>query len=129
MTKHPQSQTNRYARLRRASLSITPQACVPGEDACAPATLDQDFVGLFHCGTGKTQPPVEHFEVLADRRAITNAFGQAFGVGQNVDGAQSLRIAFQEDSLTGIRSKRGRNYFLAKSQLNEIEFRFKLGGL
>ena len=69
------------------------------------------------------------FEVKTERSAIANAFSQALRVRQYADGAQCLRIAFQQHALTCIGATRRGNYFFAQAELHEIQVGVYLGYL
>src|SRR5258708_21285552 len=60
-------------------------------------------------------------EIQTDWSSVTHAFGQTLGVGEHTNRAQRLRIAFEQNSLAGVRAEGRGDDLFAQSQLNEIE--------
>src|SRR5712691_6165422 len=60
-------------------------------------------------------------EIQTDRSSIAHAFGQTLCVREHANRAQRLRIAFEQNSLSGVSAERCGDDLLAQSQLNEIK--------
>src|SRR5215831_185404 len=96
-----------------------PVAIAPGSDSYLS---DQDFVWLFDgWGFREFNRRAGWLEIKTYRRAAAHAFGETFGVRQDVDGAQRLRIAFQQHPLARVGAERGGDDLITQPQLHEIQ--------